>query len=134
MLQEKPYPPPASPHHVIKTVEWMSEEIVDSITDKYAINYLNKQTKPIKKFCRILGDIPNTYAFTKALGEALVIDEMDNLPVVVLRPSVGEFFIPQKILKKIVAMEIFSDSGLEGTDTWMDGQYQWTDGVVDWGW
>lgn len=39
---------------------------------------------------RILGDIPNTYAFTKALGEALVVDEMDNLPVVVLRPSVGE--------------------------------------------
>lgn len=36
ILEEKPYPPPASPHHVIKTVEWMSEEIVDSITDKYA--------------------------------------------------------------------------------------------------
>lgn len=70
VLEEKPYPPPTSPHHVIKTVEWMSEEIVDSITDK------------------ILGDVPNTYAFTKALGEALVVEQMDNLPVVVLRPSV----------------------------------------------
>lgn len=34
ILEEKPYPPPASPYHVIKTVEWMNEEIVDSITDK----------------------------------------------------------------------------------------------------
>jgi fatty acyl-CoA reductase len=43
------------------------------------------------KIClRILGDIPNTYAFTKALGEALVNDEMDNLPVIILRPSVSK--------------------------------------------
>ncbi|KAJ8972130.1 hypothetical protein NQ314_000356, partial [Rhamnusium bicolor] len=70
VLYEKVYPPPADPHHVIKTVEWMNEEVIDSVTPK------------------ILGDIPNTYAFTKALGESLVADEMDNLPVIILRPSI----------------------------------------------
>ncbi|KAJ8956248.1 hypothetical protein NQ318_014980 [Aromia moschata] len=70
VLYEKIYPPPADPHNVIKTVEWMDEEIIDSITHK------------------ILGDIPNTYAFTKALGESLVADEMDTLPVIIQRPSI----------------------------------------------
>lgn len=70
VLYEKVYPPPADPYHVIKTVEWLSDDIIDVITPK------------------ILGDIPNTYAFTKALGEALVANEMDNLPVVILRPSI----------------------------------------------
>lgn len=37
---------------------------------------------------RILGDLPNTYAFTKSLGEALVVEKMDSLPVVVMRPSI----------------------------------------------
>lgn len=37
---------------------------------------------------RILGDLPNTYAFTKSLGEALVVDKMETLPVVILRPSI----------------------------------------------
>ncbi|CAG9854647.1 unnamed protein product [Phyllotreta striolata] len=70
VLYEKVYPPPADPYHVIKTIEWLNEEIVDTITPK------------------ILGDIPNTYAFTKALGEALVADELNNLPVIILRPSI----------------------------------------------
>jgi hypothetical protein len=39
---------------------------------------------------RILGDIPNTYAYTKALAEGLVSEQMDKLPVVILRPSIGK--------------------------------------------
>ncbi|KAK4878208.1 hypothetical protein RN001_010714 [Aquatica leii] len=70
VLYEKAYPPPADPHMIIKLVEWMDEKIIDSITQQ------------------ILDGYPNTYAFTKALGEALVNDEMDNLPVIILRPSV----------------------------------------------
>lgn len=70
VLYEKAYPPPADPHMIIKLVEWMDERVIDSITEK------------------ILEGYPNTYAFTKALGEALVIDEMDTLPVTILRPSV----------------------------------------------
>ncbi|RZC40817.1 fatty acyl-CoA reductase -like, partial [Asbolus verrucosus] len=70
ILYEKSYPPPANPHHVIKACEWMDEATLNTITDK------------------ILGDIPNTYAFTKALAEALIDEEMDNLPIGYLRPSI----------------------------------------------
>ncbi|XP_065173081.1 putative fatty acyl-CoA reductase CG5065 [Atheta coriaria] len=70
ILYEKPYAPPASPLNVIKTVEWMDDDIVESITHK------------------ILGEWPNTYAFTKALSEGLINDELGKLPVILLRPSV----------------------------------------------
>ncbi|XP_044738347.1 putative fatty acyl-CoA reductase CG5065 [Chrysoperla carnea] len=69
-LLEKPYDPPADPHNIIKCVEWMDEDVIESITDK------------------LLGNLPNTYAFTKALSEGLVNEQMDKLPVVILRPSI----------------------------------------------
>lgn len=39
---------------------------------------------------KILGNLPNSYAFTKALAEALVNDacQNDNLPAMILRPSI----------------------------------------------
>lgn len=70
VLYEKLYPPPADPHKIIKCVEWLEDEVVNSMTDK------------------ILGDLPNTYAYTKALSEGLVAEQIDNLPVVILRPSI----------------------------------------------
>lgn len=35
--------------------------------------------------------MPNTYAFTKNLGEAITNEYLDKLPVIVVRPSVGEY-------------------------------------------
>ncbi|KAI4502943.1 hypothetical protein M0802_001987 [Mischocyttarus mexicanus] len=70
LLEEKFYPPPADPDKVIKYVEWMDEEVVMAITKK------------------ILGKIPNTYAFTKALSERIVEEAMTHIPAVILRPSV----------------------------------------------
>ncbi|KAK2580056.1 hypothetical protein KPH14_012340 [Odynerus spinipes] len=70
LLEEKPYPPPADPHKIIKCVEWMDDDVVESITDK------------------ILGHLPNTYAFTKSLSERLVEEAMPHIPVVILRPSI----------------------------------------------
>ncbi|EAT34078.1 AAEL013648-PA [Aedes aegypti] len=70
LLMEKPYPPPADPHKVIKAVEWLEDDIVDGITKK------------------ILGECPNTYAYTKALGEAVVVEAMKDIPVVIFRPSI----------------------------------------------
>lgn len=67
LLKEKPYPPPADPHKIIKCVEWMDDEVVESMTDK------------------ILGELPNTYAFTKALSEGLVEEAMSELPAIILR-------------------------------------------------
>ncbi|KAF2896427.1 hypothetical protein ILUMI_09750, partial [Ignelater luminosus] len=33
ILYEKAYPPPTDPHQVIRAVEWLDEEIIESITD-----------------------------------------------------------------------------------------------------
>lgn len=37
VLYEKVYPPPADPYHVIKTVEWLSDDIIDVITPKLVL-------------------------------------------------------------------------------------------------
>ncbi|XP_049883821.1 putative fatty acyl-CoA reductase CG5065 [Pectinophora gossypiella] len=70
LLEEKPYPPPANPHQIIQAMEWMDEETVAALTPK------------------LLSKLPNSYAFTKALGEALVVEAMQHIPAAVLRPSI----------------------------------------------
>ncbi|KAL6257452.1 hypothetical protein P5V15_011023 [Pogonomyrmex californicus] len=70
ILRERTYPPPADPHQVIKCVEWMDDDVVEAMTDK------------------ILGKLPNTYAFTKALSESIVEESMPHIPSIILRPSV----------------------------------------------
>ena len=66
-MREKTYPPPADPHQVIKCVEWMDDDVVEAMTDK------------------ILGKLPNTYAFTKALSESLVEESMSHIPAIIMR-------------------------------------------------
>ncbi|KAL0809207.1 hypothetical protein ABMA28_011431 [Loxostege sticticalis] len=72
LLEEKPYPPPADPHQIIQAVEWMDEETIAQLTPK------------------LLNKLPNSYAFTKALGEALVVEAMEAglMPAMILRPSI----------------------------------------------
>ncbi|XP_077299873.1 fatty acyl-CoA reductase 1-like [Arctopsyche grandis] len=70
LLLEKPYPPPADPNKMISCVEWMDDEVVNSMTEK------------------ILDKLPNTYAFTKALSEGLAVDAMKDIPLIILRPSI----------------------------------------------
>ncbi|XP_074109609.1 putative fatty acyl-CoA reductase CG5065 [Cotesia typhae] len=70
VLGEKAYPPPADPHKIIKCVEWMDDDVVEAMTSK------------------ILGVLPNTYAFTKALSEGLVEEAMPHIPAIILRPSI----------------------------------------------
>lgn len=70
LLEERPYPPPADPHKIIDAMEWMDEETIATITPK------------------LLSKLPNSYAFTKALGEALAVEAMEHIPVIVLRPSI----------------------------------------------
>jgi len=71
-LFEKPYDPPADPHRIIKSMEHLHEDEVELMAKK------------------ILGSYPNSYTFTKALGEALVNEAFDkkNLPGMILRPSI----------------------------------------------
>ncbi|XP_076312926.1 putative fatty acyl-CoA reductase CG5065 isoform X1 [Tachypleus tridentatus] len=69
-VDEIVYPPPANPQKVIDALEWMDEEMVASITPK------------------LLGDRPNTYTYTKALAENLLVEECGSLPVAIVRPSI----------------------------------------------
>lgn len=41
---------------------------------------------------RVLGDWPNTYAFTKAVAEQIVQTRSGNLPIGVFRPAIGKFY------------------------------------------
>jgi fatty acyl-CoA reductase len=68
----QPYDPPADPNKIINSIEILTEEEVEKMAKK------------------VLGTLPNTYAFTKALAEALVNDacQKDNLPAMILRPSI----------------------------------------------
>jgi nucleoside-diphosphate-sugar epimerase len=40
-------------------------------------------------FSRLLGKMPNTYAFTKAVAEHVVKDYTKDLPVAIFRPAIG---------------------------------------------
>lgn len=70
-LEEKRYEPPADPYKMIKLVDLLTEQQLDAIQDK------------------LLDYMPNTYSFTKCLGEAVVFDAIDKgLPGIVFRPSI----------------------------------------------
>lgn len=46
----------------------------------------------------MLKDVPNTYVYSKALAEDLVAGTVDDLPVIVLRPSIGKILSIGRIL------------------------------------
>ncbi|CAL1267809.1 unnamed protein product [Larinioides sclopetarius] len=69
-VDEVVYPPPFPPKQIIDATEWMEPALLDSITP------------------RLIGDRPNTYTFTKALAENLLVDECGSLPVAIVRPSI----------------------------------------------
>lgn len=71
MLMEKPYPAPTDPHKIIRAIEWMDDDVANSITRA------------------VLGEVPNTYAYTKCLSEALVVEQIElGLPAMIFRPSI----------------------------------------------
>ena len=43
---------------------------------------------------RLLGNRPNTYTYTKALAESLLVSECEDMPLAIVRPSIGEFHSP----------------------------------------
>lgn len=69
-VEETVYSPPAHPAHVVTLVQTLPDELVDRITPD------------------LVGDRPNTYTFTKALAEDMLIRECGNLPVAIVRPSI----------------------------------------------
>lgn len=69
-VKEKIYPPPYDPENIIQAMEWMDDELIQTLTPK------------------LIGNRPNTYTFTKALTEHMLLKESGNLPVAIVRPSI----------------------------------------------
>jgi fatty acyl-CoA reductase len=69
-ISELVYPPPADPEKIIHCAEWLEDDLLESITPK------------------IIGNRPNTYTFTKALAEHVLVEQSGNLPVAIVRPSI----------------------------------------------
>ncbi|XP_009459702.1 PREDICTED: fatty acyl-CoA reductase 1 isoform X2 [Nipponia nippon] len=69
-IEEVVYPPPVDPRKLIASLEWMDDGLVNDITPK------------------LIGDIPNTYIYTKALAEYVVQQEGANLNTAIIRPSI----------------------------------------------
>ncbi|XP_014369376.2 putative fatty acyl-CoA reductase CG5065 [Papilio machaon] len=68
VIEEIIYPPPASYKHVYEIIEKYGDDA--------------EQTK------KLLGDLPNTYVFTKALAENFVAENHLNIPTIIIRPSI----------------------------------------------
>lgn len=51
----------------------------------------------IRMICSLINPHPNTYTFSKRLAEDVVSDFYPQLPVVIVRPSIGMSIIIRKI-------------------------------------
>ncbi|XP_064480324.1 putative fatty acyl-CoA reductase CG5065 isoform X1 [Ornithodoros turicata] len=69
-IKEEIYPPNHDPDHIIKMVDWLDNETLEACQPK------------------LLGQMPNTYTFTKGLAETLVQRESRGYPVAIVRPSI----------------------------------------------
>ncbi|XP_043233602.1 putative fatty acyl-CoA reductase CG5065 [Amphibalanus amphitrite] len=70
VIDEVVYPSPADPKKVMEMVEWLDDDVLADITPK------------------LLGNRPNTYTYTKALAESLIVSECEDMPVAIVRPSI----------------------------------------------
>jgi len=71
-IEEVSYPPPESPRKALSLLDNLDTKIIDD-----------------KNFTQlIIGDRPNTYTYTKALAEDLIMTECEDLPVSIVRPSI----------------------------------------------
>jgi len=71
-IGEMIYPPPGSPAGILDCCKWMESDKLNS----------PEMTKIM------IGNRPNTYTYTKALAEQLLLEEGGGLPLVIIRPSI----------------------------------------------
>ncbi|CAH2235697.1 jg1978 [Pararge aegeria aegeria] len=70
-IEEILYPPLADWRETLEICEKIDDRTVNILTSKY------------------LGEMPNTYVFTKQLAEHVVYEQKGKLPIVIIRPSVA---------------------------------------------
>ena len=71
-IKETFYEPPLEYHTALCMVESLSDDQIDSLTPK------------------LIAPWPNTYTFTKAIAEDLVRQYSNQLPIGIIRPSIGK--------------------------------------------
>lgn len=59
-------------------------------------------------FFSLMGDLPNTYSFTKAVTEYMVSTYHPEIPVAVARPSISEFRFMYYLLYVLSFIELYS--------------------------
>ncbi|CAB0009524.1 unnamed protein product [Nesidiocoris tenuis] len=69
-VKEEIYETPYDPDCIIQAMEWMDDDLVNTLTPK------------------LIGNRPNTYTFTKALTEHMLLNICGDLPVAIVRPSI----------------------------------------------
>lgn len=70
-ISEEVYNSPVKPEKIIEAVDWLEEELLALLTPN------------------VLKSRPNTYTYTKAIAESLVIQECkSDLPCTIIRPSI----------------------------------------------
>ncbi|CAH1786736.1 unnamed protein product [Owenia fusiformis] len=69
-IAELVYPPPLQPQKILDAMDWMDDEVVTTLTPK------------------LIGNRPNTYTYTKAMAEYLLVETCGELPVAIIRPSI----------------------------------------------
>ncbi|KAL8601936.1 hypothetical protein ACOMHN_008428 [Nucella lapillus] len=70
LVAEKVYEPPMHPRKLIDAIEWMDKDTIEALTTK------------------LIGSRPNTYTYTKAMAESLLMEEAKGLPMAIVRPSI----------------------------------------------
>uniref|UniRef100_A0A7M5UXY2 Fatty acyl-CoA reductase n=1 Tax=Clytia hemisphaerica TaxID=252671 RepID=A0A7M5UXY2_9CNID len=69
-ILEKFYPVSVEPENIIEAMGWMNDKMLTGFTEPLIDKY------------------PNTYTFTKALAEHLIKKESENIPFMIVRPSI----------------------------------------------
>jgi fatty acyl-CoA reductase len=69
-ITECVYPPPVHPNKILDACEWMSDNMINQLSPQMIVPR------------------PNTYTYTKALAEYLILESSTDFPVAIVRPSI----------------------------------------------
>ncbi|XP_077994546.1 fatty acyl-CoA reductase 1-like isoform X2 [Glandiceps talaboti] len=69
-IEEKIYPPPMDHRKLDDAIEWMDDEMLRLLTPK------------------LIDRRPNTYTFTKAIAEHVLMEDCGDMPIAIVRPSI----------------------------------------------
>ncbi|KAK2565592.1 Fatty acyl-CoA reductase 1 [Acropora cervicornis] len=69
-IEERIYPPQVDPERLSSSIGWMDNNMVNALTP------------------HLIGNRPNTYTFTKSLAEHVLLQEVENFPIAIFRPSI----------------------------------------------